>query len=91
MTIQELHRIVIRLSNSCWVRWWSNFDCRETNVRMAIQVLDHAGGFKVEAVRVKDLEALGFQEIDDNKTGVKWLYSIARTNEDGTPYVSKLF
>ncbi len=57
---------------------------------MAIQVLDHAGGSRVEPVCVKDLEALGFREIDENKTGVKWVYAIERTNEDGTPFESKL-
>ena len=91
MTIQELQRIVVRLSNSGWVRWWSNFDCRETNVRMAIQVLDHAGAGGLVPVPVRELEAIGFKEFDEAKCGARYLYTIERTNEDGTPFVSKLF
>jgi len=96
MTIDELQRIVISLSNSAWVRWWANFgDARgERPVKMAIQCLDTPplrqprNPQRFIAVPVPDLERLGFVRCPFYRK--ECIYLIDRTNPDGTPYKSQL-
>lgn len=90
MTIDELQSFVRILSNQGWVRWWANLDNRRENVRMAIQVLDICPDGTFRPVRVLGLEEKGLQELDDNKVEAKWLYTINRTNPNGTPFVSQI-
>lgn len=80
MTAGELQRIALHLSNQGWCRHWLNYGDRHENVQMAIQVLDSE-----KAVPIPELNKLGFKQYPEN------LYTIERTNDDGTPFVSKLF
>lgn len=65
---------------------------------MAIQVLScepNPDPIKTPSViwipkRVPDLEKLGFEVLDDNTLGAHWIYTIGRTNDDGTPFISEL-
>jgi hypothetical protein len=98
MTIRELQRIVVRLSNGAWVRWWSNYGDRHENCLMAIQVLEPEAGSDTcltpvfIPTQVSDLEKVGFQlELSRFYGYGHAIYTIPRTNEDGTPYVSNLF
>lgn len=85
MRIDELTSIARRLGNQAWVRWWTNFGDRHDNVVMAIQVLDSVPGGGISPIEVRDLHQLGFEMHGD------FIYIIPRTNEDGTPFVSRLF
>jgi hypothetical protein len=80
MTASELQRIVLRLANQSWCRYWLNYGDRRETVEMAIQSTDTDGG-----IRIPELEQRGFEYKGNG------LYLIPRTNDDGTPYVSKLF
>lgn len=87
VTAHELQRIASRLSNQCWCRHWLNYGDRRTGVIMAIQCVDILDSGRFTPARVNGIEELGFTLADDERL----LYTIPRTNEDGTPYVSKLF
>jgi hypothetical protein len=67
MTASELQSIVLRLSNSAFVRHWLhwNYPC-ETPWVMAIEVRDLDGGQGFQPKRVPHLEDLGFEwdEVD---------------------------
>jgi hypothetical protein len=80
MTANELQRIVTRLANQSWCRYWLNYGDRHKDVEMAIQCLDGD-----QAIKIRDLEMMGFKRCS---MGV---YTIPRTNDDGTPFVSSLF
>lgn len=54
---------------------------------MAIQCVDILDSGRFTPAMVNGIEELGFTLADDERL----LYTIPRTNEDGTPYVSKLF
>lgn len=97
MTASELQRIALRLSNSGWCRHWLNLNNSHDGVRMAIQVLEITSVEEddillsmFQPVEVGDLGALGFELLDDDKND-SHIYTILRTNDDGTPYVSQLF
>lgn len=81
MTVHDLQRIGVRLSNGGWCRTWYNFHDNHDQVKMAIQVKDWDG----RCQPVPDLLKLGFEEQAD------FIYLINRTNDDGTPFVSQLF
>lgn len=89
MSATELQNIARRLSNSCWCRHWLDWQERRPNPMMGIQCLDatpyRCGEFRWNPIRVRDLVVHGFTEMIDPVYGV--FYTIARTNEDGTPYV----
>lgn len=87
MTATELQRIANRLSNQSWCRYWMNFFDRKTDVLMAIQILENVSGTP-QPVPCTDLLRLGFCEWAEYPDHI---YFIARTNEDGTPYVSEVF
>ena len=93
MTIDELQRIVIRLSNQSWVRWWANFGDRHDNVLMAVQCLDfryhHSASPGRYPIDVDDLLKLGYTIWPAEPHAL--IYTIPRTNEDGTPFNSQLF
>lgn len=81
MTACELQTIASRLSNCSWCRHWLNFYDSADNVWMAIQCRDNRG--KPEPVH--DLESRGFSYDPDSL-----MYFIQRTNEDGSPFKSRL-
>jgi hypothetical protein len=76
MTINAFQNIVVRLANGRHTRYWLNWSGRPYTV-MAVQCIDGTG--KPEAI--KDAESHGLQESFD------LVYTVRRTNEDGTPYV----
>jgi hypothetical protein len=81
MTATEIQNIARRLSNQTWCRYWLNLQNTHKPVVMAIQCRDENG----HPEPVGELESLGFNAA----TG--FLYTIKRTNEDGTEFESKLF
>lgn len=81
MTANQLQRIACRLSNSSWCRHWLNLHNSRTDVIMAVQCLDERG----RPAQIRDLERLGFKPQD------AFIYTIQRTNDDGTPFVSNIF
>jgi hypothetical protein len=93
MHIDEIQRIVIRLANQSWVRWWANFGDRQTDVLMAVQCLDfryhHAVSPGRYPIECDDLLKLGFTIWPSERQAC--IYTIPRTNEDGSPFVSQLF
>lgn len=87
MTATKLQSIALRLSNQTFCRHWLNWTDRHENVLMAIQCRDYEG--KVE--EVKALLSEGFNLWETTDPQCLWIYTIPRTNDDGTPFVSKLF
>ena len=87
MTANELQRLSCILSNQTWCRHWLNWLDRPKDVKMAIQCRDNEG----TPERVKDLESKGFELFMTTDLECQWIYVIPRTNEDGTPFESKLF
>lgn len=81
MTAAKLQRLAAVLSNQTWTRHWLNFHDRHDDVQMAIQCRDFNG----TPERIPDFEKMGFEELPD------FIYTIKRTNDDGTAYVSQLF
>ena len=81
MTANDLQRIAVRLSNQSWCRHWLNYGDRHTDVQMAIQCRDSYGN----PTEIKCLLELNFVEQPDH------IYVINRTEEDGSPFVSKIF
>ncbi len=81
MTATELQRIARVLSNQTYCRHWLNFFNSHDDVKLAIQCRDFQG----RPERIPDMDKLGFEESSD------FLYTINRTNDDGTPFVSQLF
>lgn len=80
MTATEIQNIARRLSNSSWCRYWLNYTDSEHPI-LAIQCRN---GYGVPQP-IRDAEKHGLKQQLD------FLYTAPRTNEDGTPYVSKLF
>jgi hypothetical protein len=89
MTIQELQSIHRRLGNQCWCRWWANFGERRENILMAIQCLSVEANGRFKPTHTVGMIELGFTV--DPGTPLRYIYTIPRTNEDGSPYVSELF
>lgn len=93
MTAEELQSIALRLANHGWTRYWIDFR-RLSDPRswlMAVQVYrfrpDPFTGIPVLApIRLSELEDVGFHLIDH--ASFPYLYTIERTNDDGTPYGS---
>ena len=81
MTANELQRFARHLSNQVWTRHWLNYGDRHQNVRMAIQCIDAAGA----PVQIRELPGKGFTEEP------RHMYTVARTNDDGSPFISQLF
>ena len=99
MTATQLQSIALRLGNAGWCRHWLNLNNSHDNVLMAIQVLearsiergeDDALITRFTPTVVPDLEKLGFELLDDDQYQ-SHIYTIRRTNDDGTPYTSQLF
>ncbi len=84
MTATELQNIARVLSNQAWVRYWLNYYDTRHSVDLAIHVTDFEG----KPQRVPELERKGFRRQD--AMGLKGVYVIQRTNEDGTPFESKV-
>ncbi len=81
MTATELQNIVRVLANSSYCRYWLVYDkAPDGQAIMAIQCRDEYG----KRLEIKDAKGRGFGELDP------YFYTIPRTNEDGTPYFSKL-
>lgn len=85
MTAETLVRIVLRLSNSCWCRYWLAWP-KPGGFCLAIHCVQcTAGQWEAADLWEPDLTARGFRrEWADN---VGWVWVIDRTTEDGTPYV----
>lgn len=79
MTVDELQSIVRVLANNTWVRYWLNWSDSEHPV-MAFQCKDVRG----LPQPVHDAVSRGFTEMD------QYIYTVPRTNEDGTRYERKL-
>lgn len=75
MTITQFQQIVVRLANGKHTRYWLNWSGRPYTV-MALQCIETDG----KPHKIVDAESHGFKESFD------WIYTIRRTNEDGTPY-----
>lgn len=98
MTANRLQlNIVLSLSNQLWVRYWSHWNYPNNPTKMAIQCLESREDSKTgthvwKPVRVKDLEREQYdcELFSDGNPDCQWIYVFDRTNEDGTPYVSKL-
>lgn len=92
MTADELQAIVIRLSNSCWVRYWLHWNYPQNPVQMALHAVEFKGDgtYNMQCVpMIKELK----KYVIMNKFPLRSpdiLYIIPRTNEDGTIYESKL-
>ena len=84
MTATELQNIARRLSNSTWCRHWLNLFDQPTHVKLGIQCRDENGNPKP----IADAERHGLTLCGSVSP---FLYTADRTNEDGTPYESKLF
>lgn len=85
MTADELQRIAVRLSNQCWCRHWLNFFDTHASIDMAI----HCTDYDRKPLQIGELLAKGFRRQD--ALGLRGVYLIKRTNEDGTPFESKIF
>lgn len=83
MTLEELQRIVLMLSNSAYVRWWAHWNYpQQTPWIMALRVSDEAP----DALE-SDLLARGFRKVVlDNMH--YWL--IDRIDEQGRAFRSEL-
>lgn len=79
MTADELQNIVRILANSSWTRYWLNWSDSEHPV-MAVQCID----FKGISQPIHDAVSRGFTETEN------YIYTVPRTNEDGTRYEQKL-
>ena len=91
MTASRLQSIAMLLGRSGWVRHWLHWNYpQQTPWLMAIDVRDHEG----KPVEMNgEMEKSGFTrtlegQMDDS--GACVIYTIPRTNEDGTPYTSHL-
>lgn len=85
MTLEELLRIVRRLSNSAWVRYWVHYNWPDNPSIMAIQLLDVSGSKSHWApVPCDDLLKLKFTVTPN------LIYTIQRLDEKGEPYHSLL-
>lgn len=82
MTLEELLRIVRRLSNSAWVRYWVHYNWPDNPSIMAIQLLDVVKDGHWAPVPCDDLLKLKFTP------DAKLIYTIPRTDEKGEPYHS---
>lgn len=86
MTLAELRRIVVVLSNSCFVRYWVDF--RTTKQRQTLMALCaiEAGGRPAKLYE-HDLEREGFvKEVHD---GLDFRV-VRRVDEQGNPWLSRL-
>lgn len=95
MTIERFQGIVLRVSNFVWCRHWVHFNAPQSPAKMAIQILDLKPGSETDRPQwqprlLKDLENYGFELLNGKHNEGDKIYTIARTNEDGTPYESKL-
>jgi hypothetical protein len=82
ITIEELHRIVVRLANQGWVRYWLHWNYPvETPWLMAIQIRD-AHGWDVS---IPDLQSWEIADVRETGMG-RQVYLVERLNEDGTPF-----
>lgn len=95
MTADELQRIVVRLADQSWVRYWLHWNFpRQGPWLMAIQLKDTVAGVpgndRMRNKLVADLLGLGFTYKSDAFNPGLGLHVIERTNEDGTPFTSSL-
>ena len=91
MTATEFqNNIVLPLANSAFCRYWLCWrEDSSSKIYLAIQVAKLEANGKYFIIKCPDFEERGFKEIGANKKAP--IYIIERTNEDGTPYETKLF
>lgn len=71
----------MRLSNQYFCRWWIHYNFpNDEDWYMAIAVLDD----KHKGVCIPQMESMGFTVTQHYEH--QWIYTVRRTNEDGTPY-----
>lgn len=75
MTIQTFQNIVVRLANGRHTRYWLNWSGRPYTV-MAVQCIDSDG----KPQKIQDAETHGLLDTLD------YVYTVRRTNDDGTAY-----
>jgi hypothetical protein len=86
ITLGELRRIVLRLANQGWVRYWVHWNYPvESPWLMAIQVRD-AHGWDVS---IRDLATWDIVDVRGPGMG-RQVYVIERRDEGGTPFRSPL-
>jgi hypothetical protein len=95
MHANELQNIARRMSNQCWCRHWLYFNHPQNPVKMAVQCIECSedpdkGLILYGPFPVPDLERCGFKIETELATPDQFIYTIDRTNEDGTPYISQL-
>lgn len=75
MTSEKLKQIAVRLSNSCYVRYWLHFNCpQEDPVVMAIGIVGSSDVRQLD----KELCGLGFTRQSQEDVNI---WTIARTDE----------
>lgn len=80
MTATKLQDAVRVLANGAWTRYWMNYSkTADGETIMAVQCRDETG----KPQPISDASRHGFAMHND------YFYTIPRTNEDGTPYVSR--
>jgi hypothetical protein len=85
MTASELQRIVVRLSNWGWCRYWLHHNYpRQDPWLMSVQIADFVAG-QLGAVEAPELESEGFTLIGRD---IGPVYTIERTDEEGKPFRS---
>lgn len=77
MTVDKLQSLIRRLANGGWVRYWLYWNAIDCTI-MAIQCRNESG----IPEPIEGMEAIGFSKESN------FIYTISRTNEDGTPYKS---
>lgn len=83
MTLQELQHIVLRLANQCHVRYWINrYGKVGEQPTMALDI--HLPEEARENQLHIELAGKGFRNCGGG------LFAIERTNEDGSPYISRI-
>jgi predicted Zn-ribbon and HTH transcriptional regulator len=92
MTADQLQSIAMLLSRSGWVRHWLHFNYpQESPWLMAIDVRDHNN----RPLELNgEMEKSGFTKTLEgvmDQTGECVIYTIARTNSDGTPYATNRY
>lgn len=90
MTADELQRIVLRLANQAWVRYWLhwNYPGQEPWLMAVTIWMPRDCDIRGDPTK-KDLES-ELLELGFSYNQVSGLYLIERTDDDGTPYTSPM-
>lgn len=85
MTLTKFNRIILKLSNGCWVRYWVHWNYPNNPCQMAFSAKEYDGANS--ALYEEDFIKEGFKKkYIDNQ--LYWI--INRTNEDGSNFTSNL-